>query len=173
MKLALHGPFAATDRGLGLPLARSPLASQSGIYFWAVRCGGTYRVAYLGKTTRSFAQRIREEVTRFRRGLDGYFDLEAFQRGSRVAIPAPESGAEALLESLIECSPVFVAPIEARDILALEAHLIRTIQGSASCADARAFLAHGQFLVRRLPPEPVEITFPQGITVDGLCAAVA
>lgn len=171
MQLAFEGPYAATGRGIGPALSGSRSASGTGIYFWCVPLQSTIRVAYLGKTvgsTRSFSTRIREEVDRFRLGQDGCFDLADFKRGVRTRIPLPAAGRDELLEALIECSPVFVAPIPPgpTDVLALESHLIRSIQGHSN--EARAFLAHGGRLLRRPFAESLELVFPNGVVVEGL-----
>lgn len=173
MLLTFDGPFAATRRGLGPPLAGCAARSGTGIYFWSVPLPGTNRVAYLGKTigsTRSFQVRIEEEVDRFRAGLDGCFDLDDFRRGVRTPVPLPVSGRAELLEALIECSPIFVAPISsgATDVLALESHLIRSIQTHSS--DTRSFLAHGGRLLRRPFAEDLDLVFPGGVLVEGLSA---
>lgn len=173
MRLAFEGPFAATGRGIGPALSGSRSANGTGIYFWCVPMTDTIRVAYLGKTvgsTRSFSRRIREEVDRFRAGLDGCFDLADFKRGVRTRIPFPATGRSELLEALIECSPVFVAPISSSttDVLALESHLIRSIQAHSN--EARSFLAHGGRLLRRPFGENLDMVFPEGVVVEGLRA---
>lgn len=171
MQLAFEGPFAATLHGLGPPLASSTVAHCTGIYFWCVPLPGRFRVAYLGKTvgsTRSFAIRIGEEVDRFRKGLDGCFDLADFRRGVRTRVPLPTAGRNELLEALIECSPIFAAsvPSTSTDVLALESHLIRSIQGHST--ETKSFLAHGGRLVRRPFTESLDLAFPSGVRVEGL-----
>jgi len=164
--LHFHGPYGLTPTG-GWPSLSTPVAAEHGIYLWTVELPDRYRVAYVGKTDGrgGFKVRLAVEVERYLRQLpgDNCYDVALFRQGERKLI-SPDHVA---LQGGIDWSPVFIAPIscDAHRLLLIESAIIRRLRSYSP--GTRSFLVNRHCRKTRLP-EPLEITSPDGIVLEGL-----
>lgn len=83
LDLHFQGPFRL-DPPARRRFAGVPVADRPGIYVWAVRQeSGECLVTYVGKTGRSFRQRIGSEINDMRRGKDSLYDAALLRQGIR------------------------------------------------------------------------------------------
>lgn len=158
LRLQWRGPFGSTRGGFPLVFDR-PEAASPGLYLWTVALPEGHLVAYVGKTDRSLAQRLREEVEYHLGGRDGFWDVELYRRGGRRRIDAPPSGVDVQLREILGVCSVFIAPASVSPPLLerLESGVIRHLrQAGEQC---NQFLANRRCLAPSGPGMTVPMTF--------------
>jgi hypothetical protein len=128
--LKFQGPFGLVA-GNRCPLIFNEAISElPGIYLWTVPLEEGHLVAYVGKTARSFGQRLQEEIDFNLAGEDGFYDIDQYRRGIRHAISPPSVNATAHLQAALVPCEILVAHLAADDAVlrSVEAALIRRLR---------------------------------------------
>jgi hypothetical protein len=132
LTLSWHGPFGFL-RLPGVPLVfDQPESASPGLYLWTVELADGHLVAYVGKTDRSFSERLEEEVDLHLGGQDGFWDPDLYARGVRRRIERPMSGVREHLQQVLQCCRVFIAPLSVSPALLLrvESGVIRHLRSA-------------------------------------------
>jgi hypothetical protein len=144
IELRWEGPFELIVGGALPTAAAQSVAQLPGIYLWTIQIEDDFHICYVGKTDRSFAIRLAEEIEYERYRSTKHFDPEAFAMGRRIQVPRPADPQVARedIETLLGMTRIFMAPIVVSPevLRAVERELIHALQGvSPAC---RSFLAN-------------------------------
>jgi len=184
--LHFHGPYPLCAETADV-LVECPYRDASGIYLWAVRQQtGRYRVTYVGQTTTTFYQRMKEHVIQslggnYRitypdqaaRGVQRVVWDGLWRKGTRDRLPEflrrYEELAPAIKRYLLT-ETVLVAPMEG------DVRLLRRVEGALamhlrSSPEASSLMSTDIRYVMRRADEPianVEFSVDAGVEVEGL-----
>jgi hypothetical protein len=101
IELRWQGPFDLLAGGSLALASMQSVAGWPGIYLWTVQVRDAFHINYLGKTNRSFAVRLSEEIDYERHQARKHFDVDAFAREPKgFRCPAPRTRRSRLPRSI-------------------------------------------------------------------------
>jgi hypothetical protein len=180
LEVAVHfyGPFAAVNATQCRCLFTDPIASQNGVYLWAMGVNGSERPWYVGQTERGFGQRMSEHIRGFLSGEYTTYDADALSRGEYRPAPGFEgrwpqnvpliisnfeqTSRHAL--SIVSRMRFYVAPLESRHLNRVEGAIGRYYK-----REHRNFLIPGLQLPAQIPHDtPLLLRVSSDRPLEGL-----
>ena len=179
-------PFCTEDKDV---LAECPYSQQSGIYLWVAEMPDCqYRISYIGLTTRSFYDRIKEHMLYQLGGYYRIYDPEALKKGELRIIwgglwgkgrhdKYPDFWSQYIqlapyAKELLSIQRILIAPLQCdkRLLTRIEGGIAKTIR---ECSESSSLLpqdVHYQYRINTETPVGVKLTLP--CPVQGLPSTI-